>query len=65
MAGEIVHPKDPLLDQHIASAQKLHRGDRWVFTRKGTGPIDGAYAAAGAVHLARLLPPPLAPVTVL
>lgn len=64
VAGEIVHPKDPLLDQHVASAQKLHRGDRWVFTRKGTGPIDGAYSLAGCVHLARLLPPPLSPVTV-
>lgn len=62
--GEIVHPKDPLLDQHIGSAQKLNRGDRWVFTRKGTGPIDASYAAAGATHLARLLPPPLSPVTV-
>lgn len=64
VAGEIVHPKDPMLDQHIASAQKLRRGDRWVFTRKGTGPIDGTYAVAGAVHLARTLPAPLSPVTV-
>ena len=64
LAGEVVHPKDALLDQHVASAQKLMRGDRWVFTRKATGPIDGAYATAGAVHLARLLPPPLSPVTV-
>jgi phage terminase large subunit-like protein len=64
LAGEVVHPKDPLLDQHVASAQKLYRGDRWVFTRKATGPIDGAYSVAGAVHLARLLPPPLSPVTV-
>lgn len=62
--GEVVHPKDALLDQHVGSAQKLARGDRWCFTRKGTGPIDGAYAVAGAVHLARLLPPPLSPVTV-
>lgn len=63
--GEIVHPKDALLDQHIGAAQKLRRGDRWVFTRKGTGPIDGAYATAGAVHLARTLPAPLAPLAVL
>ncbi|MGC4942132.1 hypothetical protein [Kribbella sp. DT2] len=64
VAGEVVHPKDPMLDQHVGAAQKLIRGDRWVFTRKGTGPIDGAYAVAGAVHLARTLPPPLSPVTV-
>lgn len=62
--GEIAHPKDAMLDQHIGAAQKLQRGDRWVFTRRGGSPIDGAYAVAGAVHLARALPPPLSPVTV-
>ena len=29
----------------------------FVFTRKGIGHVNGAYAAAGAVHLARTLPP--------
>lgn len=62
--GEIQHPADPMLDQHVASAQKLRQGDRWVFTRRQSGPIDGAYASAGAVHLARTLPAPLSPVTV-
>ena len=61
LAGELVHPKDPMLQPHVESAQKLWRGDRWVFARKDTGPIDGTYALAGAVHLARTLPPPLAP----
>lgn len=56
-AGDIVHPKDPMLDQHVGAAQRLWRGDVWVFGRKGASPIDGAYAAAGAVHLARTLPP--------
>jgi phage terminase large subunit-like protein len=56
--GEIVHSGDPMLNAHIANAQKLRRGDAWVFTRRGTGPVDGAYALAGAVHLARTLPPP-------
>lgn len=65
ISGEVVHPKDAMLDQHVASAQKLHRGDRWVFQRRDTGPIDGAYAVSGAIHLARLLPPPLSPVQVL
>jgi hypothetical protein len=64
-AGEVVQPGDPMLTAHINSAQKLHRGDAWVFVRKGAGPIDGAYALAGAVHLARIMPPPLSPVTVL
>lgn len=62
--GEVVHPNDEMQTQHIRSASKLRRGDRWVFTRKGTGPIDGAYATAGAVHLARSLPAPLSPLTV-
>ena len=62
---EVVHPKDEMLTTHVKSAQKLYRGDSWVFTRKGTGPIDGAYAAAGATHLARLLPPAPPPLAVL
>jgi hypothetical protein len=57
-AGIVAHPNDPLLDQHVGAAQRLWRGDVWVFGRKGASPIDGAYAAAGAVHLARTLPPP-------
>lgn len=57
-AGDVVHPNDKMLDQHVGAAQRLWRGDVWVFGRKGASPIDGAYAAAGAVHLARTLPPP-------
>jgi hypothetical protein len=55
-AGELRHPRDPLLDLHVRNAQRLRRGDGWVFQRRGSAPIDGAYAAAGAVHLARTLP---------
>jgi hypothetical protein len=63
---EIVrHPRDPLLDAHVGAAQKLYRGDAFAFRRQGADPIDGAYALAGAVHLARLLPPPRPPLTVL
>lgn len=62
-SGELVHPRDPMLTTHVEAAQKLPRGDGWVFTRQGSGPIDGAYALAGAVHLARTLPPPRAPLT--
>ena len=60
-SGELVHPKDPLQTAHVEAAQKLWHGDRWVFVRRGTGAIDGAYATAGAVHLARTLPPPRSP----
>jgi hypothetical protein len=64
-AREVRHPSDAMLTAHVNAAQKLYRGDAWVFVRKDSSPIDGAYALAGAVHLARILPPPPAPVTVL
>ncbi len=62
-AGQVVHPKDPLQTQHVNAATKLWRGDMWVFGRKGASPVDAAYATAGAVHLARTLPPELPPLT--
>jgi hypothetical protein len=55
-AGRIAHSGDPLLDAHVTGAERLRSGDRWVFSRKGDGHCDAAYAAAGAVHLARTLP---------
>lgn len=61
----LMHPDDPLLNAHVAAAQKLYRGDAYAFRRQGVDPIDGAYALAGAVHLARMLPPPRPPVVVL
>jgi hypothetical protein len=63
-AGSIVHPDDPLLNDHVDAASKLYRGDVWVFDRKGAGHVTAAYAAAGAVHLARTLPASLGPVRV-
>lgn len=57
-AGLLTHPRDELLDAHIRNAQRVNRGDGWIFGRRGSGPVDGAYAAATAVHLARTLPPP-------
>ena len=61
----VIHAKDPLLTAHVTTAQKLRRGDAWVFTRRGSGAVDAAYAAAGAVHLARTLPPPKSPLVAL
>lgn len=55
-AGEIVHSGQELLDDHIGATDKAWRGGRWVFARRGSGHIDAAYAAAGAVHLARVAP---------
>lgn len=57
----IAHSGDPLLDAHVRAAEKLYQGDGWRFTRKGAQHVDAAYAAAGAVHLARTLPPPRKP----
>jgi hypothetical protein len=56
-SGQIARDEDELLDAHVLGAEKLPRGDAWVFTRKGQGHVDAAYAAAGAVHLTRTLPP--------
>lgn len=58
-SGTIVHCGDPLLDSQIAAAQRLAKGDTWVFSRKGEGDCDALYAAAAAVHLARTLPAPV------
>lgn len=57
----IAQAVDPMLSAHVLGAEKLRQGDRWVFTRRGVGYVDGAYAAAGATHLARTLPPPTKP----
>jgi len=54
--SQVLHSGDPLQDAHVLGAQKLPRGDRWVIARLGGGHCDGAYAGAGAVHLARTIP---------
>ena len=59
MSVRVAHSDDPLLNAHVGGAERLRRGDAWVFSRKGEGHCDAAYAAAGAVHLARTLPPPV------
>lgn len=56
-ARQVAQPgDDELLDAHVLGAEKLHQGETWRFTRRGAGHVDAAYAAAGAVHLARTLP---------
>jgi hypothetical protein len=62
-AGQLRHPRDPLLDGQVEQTQKLIRADVWTFTRGGTASVDATYALAGAVHLARTLPPALKPLT--
>lgn len=55
-SGGVVHSAEPLQDDHVMGAGRLHTGDTWRFSRRGEGHCDAAYAAAGAVHLARTLP---------
>lgn len=57
-ARRVLHPDDPLLNAHLAGAQKLHSGDGWRFCRKGVGHVDALYAAAGAIHVVRTVPAP-------
>lgn len=59
VARQVEHPNDPLINAHVAGSTRLHSGDGWRFARKGAGHVDAAYACAGAVHLARTLPPPV------
>lgn len=58
-ARNLLHSGDLLLDQHVAECERAKRGARWVFASASGGHIDAAYAAAGAVHTARTLPPPV------
>lgn len=60
-SGNVAHSDDDLLTAHVTGAEKLHLGDAWRFVRRSAGHCDGAYAVAGAVHLARTLPPPPKP----
>lgn len=54
-SGDLRHPRSPMLTEHVHSAERKARGDAFVFDRKGETPVDGAYACAGAAHLARIL----------
>jgi hypothetical protein len=56
-SGQVMHAPDPLLDAHVLGAEKLNIGDKWAFSRRNGGHVDAAYAAAGAIHAARSLPP--------
>ena len=60
-AGMLAHSDDPLLNLQVSSAERMKRGDTWVFVRPGDGHVDAVYATAGAVHLARTMPPPVGP----
>lgn len=59
LARQVLHSDDRLLNAHVAGTAKLRSGDGWRFSRKGVGHVDAAYAAAGAVRIARTLPAPV------
>jgi hypothetical protein len=44
---------DQVLTQQVISAERKWTADRWKFSRRNAGNCDAAYAAAGAVLLAR------------
>lgn len=57
----VVHSGQESLTTHMGNAEKRSRGPNgeWVFDRReGAGHVTGAYATAGAVHLARTIPAP-------
>lgn len=56
-AGQVLHSNDPLLNAQVKGAEWLPRGNLRVFSRRGAGHVNAVYAAAGAAHLARMLPP--------
>lgn len=59
IAGHLIsHPDEPLLNTHLAGSSKKRGGDGWRFARRSAGHVDAAFAAAGAVRLARTLPAP-------
>lgn len=52
----LIHGNQALLTAHVQGASRMHVGDGWRFARNDGGDVDAAYAAAGAVYLARTLP---------
>jgi hypothetical protein len=58
-AGLIAQSGDDLLAAHLLSSRWRKQGEGKVFARQDSGHCDAAWAMAGAVHLARLLPRPM------
>ena len=53
----LTHSDDQLVNTHISASVRKDQGDGWRFARRGAGRNDAAYATAGAVYLARTIPP--------
>jgi hypothetical protein len=57
----VVHSGQELVTAHMGNAEKrfIGGGGLWIFDRlEGAGHVTATYATAGAVHLARTIPPP-------
>lgn len=57
-AGTLARSDDALLTDHVTGAERMAAGGGWIFARPDGAHVDAAYAAAGAVHIARTLPAP-------
>lgn len=59
---QVVHSGQVSLTVHLGNAEKRLKGEAmWVYDRRaGAGHVSGAYAAAGAAHLAVTIPAPVA-----
>lgn len=55
-AGQLRHPRDEMLTQHVKRTQRVKFGDRWKLDRSDGRPVDGTYALAGAAYAARMMP---------
>jgi phage terminase large subunit-like protein len=65
-SGDLHHSDDPLLNAHIDQTTKQMRvNGSFIYARLSGLPIDATYAAAGAAHLARNLPPPPPPLKII
>lgn len=51
--GQVHHSGQGLLDAQVGASEKKWIEDKWVIVRRGAGYVDGVYAVAGAIHLAR------------
>jgi hypothetical protein len=57
----VIHAPEELITAHLGNAEpKYLPGALWIIDRRqGAGHVTAAYAAAGAVHLARTIPAPV------
>ncbi len=60
-ARQVWHQDEGVLNAQVAGCSKLWQGDRYVFTRRGSGHADAVYALAIGVHVTMTAVPPRKP----